>query len=128
MVRDGELSELTVDGFGTVLALGLSLDGSTMLVNAWNEPGSGSDSFLLYGDGRRLSVERLLEDAGLLLGDGAYTISTTLSHDGLTVAGLVVRPDGGFEPDISFFALTVPTPGVLAPIVLGGLCAARRRR
>lgn len=127
-VRDGVFSELTIDGFSTVRALGLSLDGSTMLVDAWNEPGTGLESFLLYDDGRRLSVDRLLADAGLSLGDGAYTTSTTLSHDGLTVAGLVIRPDGGSVPNISFFTLTVPGPASVFALGAAGLFAARRRR
>lgn len=127
MVRDGVFSELSVEGYGYTQALGLSLDGSTMLVNVWNDPGMGGEMLLMYDDGRRLSVNDLFADAGLVLGDGVSVTTGVLSSDGQTLSGLVVRPNATGGADLSFYILTVPGPGGIGLLAGAGLLAARRR-
>ncbi len=104
-----------------------SLDGSPFQplfsAIAWE---SGSTVYTMDG-GAVVNLDDPLIMNGVLLNDVFQTIKTPISGTGnsLTIR-FTARTDGG--EGFGFDNLTVPTPGSLALLGLGGLAATRRRR
>lgn len=127
MYRDGELSAITADGYTGLRVRSLSDDAGVMLVDAL-DAADDFRSLLLYDGGRTVDLMDLFLATGYTLSDTQEVGFTTLSGDGLSVVGSIVDwPSDGPVSQV-IFTLTVPTPGVLAPVAFAGLLAARRRR
>ncbi len=103
-------------------ALAANSDGSVVVGTGTDSIGAAAVRWTASGP---VSIQALLEGAGLDLSGWRLTGATGVSADGLTFVGNGVAPGGESQGWIA----TIPSPGVAAAAgVLGLFCCRRRRR
>jgi len=128
MYRNGVLTEMTLDGFEHFSIGSITDDASAWVGGAFNSDGTG-ESFLVYEDGRTLSVHDLLATEGVLVGENEFASLQHISANGAVVSGVINRGfSGAFGPEVTLFTINVPAPSSAAFALLGlGLIPRRRR-
>jgi probable HAF family extracellular repeat protein len=96
----------------------ISGDGSVVV-------GENQDGALVWDAiGGVRNLESVLESYGVVTNGWTLSQATDVSHDGLTIVGYGINPDGNKEAWIA----TIPEPATLGVLALGGLAVLRRRR
>ena len=120
------LSDLPGGVFGSI-AYDVSADGS-VVVGAANLDmyiGELGEAFIWDADNGMRSLKDVLTDCGLDLSGWVLLSANGISADGLTIAGEGYSPSGYFR---EAWIATVPEPGTMALLGLGGGLALLRRR
>lgn len=110
-----------VAGTQSGYAAGISADGSTVVGH------SGSNVAYIWdaAHGTRNLATVLTQDYGIDLGGFILGAALDISEDGRTIVGYGINPGSGIE---QAWVATIPAPATGAPLALGALAAARRRR
>jgi probable HAF family extracellular repeat protein len=105
------------------LAFDVSADGSVVVGGSVSA--SGNEAFIWDQENGMQSLQDLLvNDFGLDLTGWTLREARGISADGLTIAGWGINPDGFTEA----FVATIPEPGTVSLLVLGGIALLRRKR
>ncbi len=116
------LGDLPGNDFRSV-ARGVSADGSVVV--GWSYSTSGREAFIWdHALGMRSLRDVLTGDFGLDLANWRLSSTDAITPDGTTIVGTGVNPSGQREGWIA----TIPEPGAVSLLVLGGVGLMRRKR
>lgn len=126
MYRDGQLSEILIDGFSQLSIRSITDDATAMVGSGIRDTGEHG-SYVFYDDGRLFSAVDLLSLNGILLGAGESASIQGISADGSTVYGAIsLGTWSQFGPAWTLFTVSVPAPSSL--LCMAGLTLLARRR
>ncbi|TVQ62837.1 MAG: hypothetical protein EA378_03215 [Phycisphaerales bacterium] len=108
-------------------AFAMSADGRVVVGSSTNE-GRFFEAFIWDAENGMRSLEDVVRDAGIDLGDWWLERATGVSADGNVITGFATNQNIGAGLGTQAFVIVIPAPGTASVLALGLAAAVRRRR